>query len=503
MRRPFWILATVFGLSTFLMAQANTPTAPADASESKQAQPWKSIPIPQLPAFHPVQPKRIELKNGVVIFLQEDHELPFIGGSISIKGGERDVPAEKAGLVDLYGDTWRTSGTATKDGDQLDDVLEAKAAKVETSGDIDSTAVSWSCLKADEDAVFGIAVDLLEHPKFNEQKLNLAKQQAATSIVRRNDEASSIAGREAGILVYGKNSPYAREPEISTVMSVTVADLQKFHDKTAVANNMLIGVVGDFDSAAMEQKLRAAFEGLPRGTAIAAAPANFAGPKPGVYFVDKNDVNQSNVFIVGLGTERKNPDYYALSMMNEIFSGGFGSRLFQNVRTKLGLAYSVGGAYGASYDHPGMFQVEAATKSESTVAAIKAIQDQINQLKEKPFTDEELQKAKDQLLNSFIFRYDSREKVLAARTRLEFYGYPADYLDKYRAALEKVTTADLSRVAKKYIDPSKLAILVVGNTSEFGTPLTDLGLGQPQALDITIPMPPGMGEQQPGGKGQQ
>jgi hypothetical protein len=135
------------------------------------------------------QPKRIELKNGVVIFINEDHDLTFINGSISIKGGERDVPAGKAGLVDLYGDTWRTSGTATRNGDQLDDLLEAKAAKVETGGDVDSTAVSWSCLKADEDQVFDIAVDLLEHPKFDEQKLNPAKQQAATSIVRRNDDA--------------------------------------------------------------------------------------------------------------------------------------------------------------------------------------------------------------------------------------------------------------------------------------------------------------------------
>jgi zinc protease len=497
-----WIATGLLCASTLALAQATASAAPPDSSEAKQAQPWKAIPIPPLPAFHPAQPKRIELKNGVVIFLEEDHELPFISGSISIKGGERDVPADKAGLVDLYSDAWRTSGTATKNGDQLDDLLEAKAAKVETSGDVDSTGISWSCLKADEDLVFGIAVDLLEHPKFDDQKLTLAKQQAATSIVRRNDDAAEIAGREAAILVYGKDNPYARQPEIASVMSVTVADLQKFHDRMLAPNNMLIGVVGDFDSAVMEQKLRAAFEGLPRGTAAPPAPKAFTEPKPAIYYVDKNDVNQSNVWLLGLGTERNNPDYYALSMMNEIFSGGFGSRLFQNVRTKLGLAYSVGGAYSAAYDHPGMFHVSAATKSETTVATIKAIQDQINDLKTQPFTDRELQNAKDQLLNSFIFQYDSKEKVLAARTRFEFYGYPADFLEKYRAGIEKVTTADLSRVAKKYIDPSKLAILVVGNVSEFGTPLTALGLGQPQALDITIPMPPGMGEQ-PGGKGQE
>src|SRR5271168_923958 len=105
----------------------------------------------------------------------------------------------------------------------------------------------------------------------------------------------------------------------------------------------------------MERTLRTAFEGLPMGSPIQAPKGDFPGPKPGVYFVEKSDVNQSNVRVVGLGTERSNPDYYALSIMNEVFSGGFGSRLFQEVRTKRGLAYSVGGAYGAAYDHPGMF----------------------------------------------------------------------------------------------------------------------------------------------------
>ena len=474
------------------VAQTAAPTAPA------QAQPWKTIPIPPLAEFHPAQPKRIVLKNGAVVFLIEDHELPFISGFIEMKGGSRDEPAAKAGLVDLYGDAWRTSGTTTQDGDKLDDILEAKAAKVETGGDIDSTSVSWNCLKQDEEQVFGIALDLLLHPAFNDQKLNLSKQQMAAGIVRRNDSASGIASREAAKLVYGAKSPYAREPEIATVMSVTVADLKAWHERTVIPNGMVIGVSGDFDSSAMEQRLRKAFEGLPSGKPIEEAKQEFPGPKPGVYFVQKSDVNQSNIRILGLGTERKNPDYYALSVMNEIFSGGFGSRLFHEVRTKRGLAYAVSGAYGASYDHPGTFTVGASTKSATTVDATQAMLEEIDALKTRPFTEEELKRAKDQVLNSFIFNYDSKDKVLAEQARLEFYGYPLDFLDKYRDAVEKVTTADLERVAKKYIEPSKLAILVVGNSSEFGTPLSKLGAVQ--TLDITIPMPPGMaGPQGPDG----
>lgn len=467
------------------------------ATHAQSAQSWKSIPIPPLNAFHPQEPKRIELPNGLVIFLEEDHELPLVNGFVELRGGSRDIDPAKAGLVDLYGETWRTSGTATINGDRMDDLLEAKAAKVETSGDLDSTSVSWSCLKADQDQVFALAVDLLMHPAFNPQKLELAKQAAAAEIIRRNENPSGIASREASKLVYGANSPYSREPEMATVGSVTVDDLKKWHDRTVVPNNIIIGVVGDFDSAQMERKIREAFEPLKQGTKIAAPAEKFSGPKPGVYLVDKQDVNQSNIWIVGLGTERRNPDYYALTLMNEIFSGGFGSRLFQKVRTQLGLAYSVSGSYGASYDHPGLFRVVAGTKSASTVDATQAMLKEIDNLKTQPFTETELKNAKDQILNSFIFSYDSKDKILSERVRLEFYGYPPDFLEKYRAGIEKVTTADVQRVAKKYIEPSKLAILVVGNSAEFGTPLDQLGKVQP--VDITIPMPAGM--EAPGGKG--
>jgi zinc protease len=174
--------------------------------------------------------------------------------------------------------------------------------------------------------------------------------------------------------------------------------------------------------------------------------------------------------------------------MNQIFSGGFGSRVVQNVRTKLGLAYSVGGSFGAAYDHPGIFRVEAATKSQSTVAATEAMLAEIGRLKTDPPTPAELNKAKDQVLNSFIFHYDSPDKTLNEQVVLAFYGYPADTLEKYKSGIEKVTAADVTRVANKYIDVSKLAIVVVGNEAQI-TPKLDT-LGNVTNIDITIPPPP-------------
>jgi zinc protease len=475
-----------------LSQTAEKPAAkPAAAPTSKPAisQPWKKIPVPPLHAFKPVQPRRIELANGLVLFLQEDHELPFISGSILIRGGSRDEPAEKVGLVSLYGQTWRTSGTAAANGDVLDDRLEAKAAGIETAGGTATTSVAWNSLKGDFDSVFATTVELLLHPAFSKDKLLLAKRQMEAGIARRNDDASGIAAREAALVVYGEKSPYARRTEYATVEAVALDDLQAWHDRTVVPNNMIVAVSGDFDGAAMEATLRKAFEPLPKGTPFDTAKLDFPGPTPGVYFVNKADVNQSNVFIVGLGTERSNPDYYALNVMNEVFSGGFGSRVVQNVRTKLGLAYSVGGTYGALYDHPGMFRVGAGTKSASTAAATQAMLDEIGKLKTEPPTVDELRKAKEQVLNSFIFNYDSRDKTLNEQVTLAFYGYPPDFLEKYKEGIEKVTAADVSRVANKYIDPSKLAIVVVGNEAELTPPLSKLG--KVTTLDITIPPPPG------------
>jgi len=488
-----WALAPAGWLSRCLLLLF----ALASPLAAQQDKPWEKIPIPPLKEFKPQQPKRLELKNGIVLFLQEDHELPFVSGSVLIPGGSRDEDPARAGLVDLYGQTWRTSGTAKMDGDAMDDLLEARAAHIETSGGVESTSLSWDSLKGDADQVFSLALDLLFHPKFSEDKLRLAQQQEATSIVRRNDEESSIAYRESDKLVYGTDSPYTRQPELATIGKVSIRDLQEWHDRT-IGNKLIIGVIGDFDPVAMEAKLRAAFEPLPPARALPPRRDAFREPKQAVYFVNKEDVNQSNVQIVGLGTDRRNPDVPALAVMNDILGGGFASRLFQKIRTEKGLAYGVGGGYGFSYDHPALFRVVVMTQSASTVDATRLAMEEISGLTTRPFTEEELKRAKDNILNSFLFRYDTKEKVLSERERLEFYGYPADYLEKYEATLRTVSLADVTATARKHIHPNDLAILVVGNGAEIKPGLDALGLGPVHAVDITIPGASGAGPDGPG-----
>ena len=477
---------TSLSLMLLLMfAAAVFTTIPQAAA---QATSWQQIPIPPLPAFKPQQPKRIELKNGMVIFLQEDHELPLIDGSVRIRGGSVNEPASKTGLVDIYSEVWRTGGTKSQTGDELDDFLEVRAAKVETGGGPDSTTISFSCLKADLDDVFKAFVDVLENPEFRADKIDIAQKEEGDGISRRNDEVGEIAQRESVKLAYGADNPYARVPEYSTVAAITRQDLIDWHGRYVHPNNMILGISGDFDSAAMEARLRKAFDAWPKGPALPKNDVHYAPAKPGYYLVPKDDVNQSSIHMVGLGTTRDNPDYYAINVFNETFGGGFSSRLFNDIRTKRGLAYGVSGSIGSNFGHPGILQVSIGTKSGTTIEAIQAADEDIDDLAKHPITDDEIQHAKDSILNAFIFRLDSPDKILSERITYEYYGYPPDWLDKYQAEIKKVTAADVNRVAAKYLHKDQLAVLVVGNTKDFDKPLSTLGAVK--EVDITIPPPP-------------
>ncbi len=461
----------------------NEPQAAAQASD------WQQIKIPPLPSFHPQEPKRVELPNGMVIFLQEDHELPLIDGVARVRGGSRSEPANKVGLAEIYGEVWRTGGSKGQTGDQLDDFLEIRAARVETGDGADSTSISWSCLKGDFNDVFKIFADLLRQPEFREDKVDLAHKEFFDAISRRNDDVGEIAGRESVKLAYGGQNPYARVAEYKTVAAVTRQDLLDWHHAHVHPNNIILGVAGDFDSAQMEAKLREAFGSWPKGLATKKDEIEFQPAKPGYYLIPKEDVNQSSIRMVELGTRRDNPDYYAIQVFNEAFGGGFSSRLLRNIRTEKGLAYSVGGGVGTAFDHPGILRLSMGTKSATTVESIQALYEQIDDLTKNPISEDEIKRAKDAILNSFVFNIDTPEKILRERMAYEFYRYPEDFLERYRAGIEKVGRADVMRVAAKYLHKDRLAVLVVGNAPEFDKPLSSLG--PVTNVNIAIPPPPG------------
>ena len=472
----------------------------ATLAPAQQLTPWNKVQAPPLPAFTPPQPTRIQLANGMVIFLQPDHELPLISATARIRGGSISEPPNKTGLTDIYGEVWRTGGTKTKSGDEMDDFLEARAAKIETDNQSDSTSISLDCLKADFDAVFQMYLDLLHNPEFRADKIELAKREMYTAISRRNDNVDSIVHRESLIIGYGKDNPYARVPEYATVAAVARQDLMQWHQQYVYPNNIIFGITGDFDPQAMEAKLRQAFETWQKGPQAERPSMKFTAPKAGLYLVRKADIDQTTISMVSQGIERSNPDYYAVSVMNEIFGGGFSSRLFNNLRTAKGLAYAVGGGVGYGWDHPGLTNLEMQTKSASTVEGIQGLDTEMDGLLNNPPDQEELNRAKDNILNSFIFQFDTPEKVLREKMAYEFYHYPLDFLERYRSNVEKVTAEDVARVAHKYVHKDQMAVLVVGNPTEFGKALTTLG--PVQDIDIAIPPPPASLMHQQGGGAQ-
>ncbi|HOK46097.1 MAG TPA: pitrilysin family protein, partial [Bryobacteraceae bacterium] len=435
------------------------------------------------------EPVRFQLPNGMTVFLVEDHELPMISVSALVRTGSRWEPADKVGLASITGTVMRTGGTASRPGDQLDEELDRLGAIVETGIGQDSGGATVSVLKEDIDTGLTILADILQNPAFPEDKITLAKIRMRESVARRNDDPGEIASREFRRILFGKDSPYARVPEYATIDSITRDDLVAFHRQFFQPENVILGVWGDFDAAEMRAKIentlgKWARGGRPQPPVPDIDPA--ARNRAGIYAINKDDVNQSRVLMGFIGGKRNDPDYYALTVANTILGGGFSSRLMNHVRADQGLAYSVGSSWAAGWDRPGYFVASGATKSETTVKIINAIKAEIQKLAE-DVTDDELARAKDAILKGFAFEFDSTGEIVRRLMTYEYFGYPSDYLQRYRDNIEKVTKADVLRVAKQYLKTDNLAILVLGREKDFDQPLTALGEVTP--IDISIPAP--------------
>jgi predicted Zn-dependent peptidase len=382
----------------------------------------------------------------------------------------------------------RTGGTTSRTGDELDEILENLAASVETGIGDDAGSASMSVLKEDLDTGLSILADILMNPAFREDKIELEKVQHRSGISRRNDNPGGITRREFGKLIYGADSPYARTTEYDTINSITRDDLVAFYQKFFRPNNVILGVLGDFNSEEMLAKIQETFKGwepaeidLPEKPQIPEAYAKK------IALVNKDDVNQTNIRMGHIGWLRKNEDYPALVVMSQILGIGFSSRLINSIRVEKGLAYSVGNNYGAGYDVPGVFFIACGTKSEATVTAIEAILVEVEKMRTDEVSDDELKQAIDGFMNSSVFDYDTKGEILSRALRYEYHEYPQDFVEQLMAGIREVTKADVRRVAAQYLHPDKFTLIAVGKASDFDKPLNTLG--DVTEVDITIPPP--------------
>lgn len=477
-----FLTAALLGLS--LAAQpAPVARAPMPSYKTLKYPALKEVKIPEVAPF--------TLANGAKVYLLSNHELPVVSGFALVHTGNLFEPREKAGLSGIVGSVMRTGGTKSKTGDQLNEQLENIAASVESNIGESNGRVSFNCLKENTDEVLAAFKDVLTAPEFRQDKLDLAKTQEKSGIARRNDDPGGIARREFSDILYGKDNPYGWSVEYETIDRITRQDLVDWHRRYFFPKNLTFAVYGDFDAAEMRAKLEKLFaDWTVEQPAVPPFPKVDLTARPGVYVASKNDVNQTSFRIGHLAnTTLRDKDYPALEVMASVLGGSpFTSRLGSAIRVQRGYAYQIGADWAANYDHAGIFLIVGGTKSENTVPALKTIQEEVTKFISSEPTEAELKSAKDKILNTFVFNFDSPSKTLSRLVTYDYYGYPKDFIFEYQKAIEAVTRADVHRVAKQYLKPADFTYVLVGNPGEFKTPLTALNMTV-KNIDLTIPEP--------------
>ncbi len=458
----------------------------ANMAPSSAANP-RTMTFPEL-KFEIHKAERIVLDCGMPVYLLRDTELPIINMTAMVRTGSVYVPAEKSGLAGLTGSVMRSGGAGGMTPEKMDDELEFMASSVESGIGSDMGTVSLTTLVKNFDRTLKIFSDVLLRPDFSEKRIDIARKQAVEGLRRKNDDPKEIAGREIGKAVYAGH-PLGEEITYASLKGITRQDMLDFHRRFFRPDSMILAVSGDFNRDSLIKSLNATFTGVKQ------APLALPDiPQPSQVFkgdviYGRKDVNQSVIRMGHLGINKDNPDIYAVRILDYILGGSFTSRLTMEIRTNQGLAYSVSSHFDIGRRFTGSFIAETETKAESTVKAIGLMKDIIAGITKEPVSDQELNSAREYMINSFMFGFNSPSSIVTQRARLEYYGYPEGYLERYRDNIAKVTKTDILNVARKYLHPDAFKLVVIGDAARFDQPLSKLGTVRELDLTIDIPKP--------------
>jgi zinc protease len=425
---------------------------------------------------------RVVLKNGMVVYIAEDPTLPLVNIELTLRTGSYLEPAGKEGLAAFTGSQIRRGGTRSLTAEQLDEKLDFLAANVSTGIGETSGRASLNALRDNLDESLKVFVEMLKEPRFQEDRLALAKEQALQDMKKRNDDSEDVEAREWNVLLYGEDHFSNRFTTAASVQSITRQDLVDFHKKYVSPANMIAAVSGSFSRPQMTQKLEAAFANWPGPAAtVPPVPSEIHTAAPGIYRIQK-DVNQGRVSIGLPSVRRGDPDAYALEVMNEILGGsGFTSRIMKTVRSDEGLAYSAGSGLRLGVYYPGSFRAEFQSKSRTVAYAAQLVLQEIKGMRDKPVTDEELDTIKRNLIETFPSTFGSKAQTVGIFAADEYTRRDPSYWQTYRDRIRAVTAADVQRVAQKYLTPDKMVVLVVGDQKEI-----DLGDGKHQTSLLAL-----------------
>lgn len=480
----YTFLAVALILAAFGMAAASGAVGNA-AKIDQSKPPSEAVKTVEKMKFKPLKyniPKvgreveRVVLPNGMILYLREDHRYPEVSISGIIRTGSAYEKKNRYGVAGLTGTVMRTGGTKDYTPEKLNEELEFMAATLETSIGVESGGIYLTVISPQLDKGLDLFAQVLRYPRFDKDELELAKSQIKAGLKRRNERASNIGRLEFYGRVYSDYS-YGWEYEWDVIKNIDRKDLIAWHKRFYRPNNMMFAVVGDFKKEEIIKAFNKRFGDWPKGkvdfTGLQEVKMKFI---PGIFYAEKKQ-DQSYIRLGHLGVKRTNPDVYALKVMDFILgSGGFRSMLMEKVRSDEGLAYSVGSYFNTTSRVHGTSGAYSSTRADATVKALELILSIIKKMRTEKVSKERLVEAKSSIVNSFLFEFKTPTQQTLKLMMLEYNDMPRDYYEKYTDRIKAVTVGEVLRVAKKYLQPDKLTIIIVGDKERFDKPLTSLGV---------------------------
>lgn len=477
-RTPVVVATPVPGPTATEPVTVATPVAaPADTPQKPP-----TLPAPKSLALPPVVERT--LPNGLRLLVVEHHELPLVDMILLVRSGHEVDPPRHAGLSSMVA-AMLDEGAGKRNALQIADQSAYLGVRLGTGSGWDQSSVSLHAPTTQLDSALALFADVALRPTFPQAELERLRAERVTGIIQNRDRPTVIADQAFASLVYGGDHPYGR-PTVGTeasIKQITRADVLRFYQTYFRPNNATLIVVGDVSPADVERRVNALFGGWQRRAVPAASYGRTpAGHATTVYLVDKPGAAQSSFRIGTVGVARSTQDFFPLQVMNTILGGSFTSRLNNNLREVKGYTYGAGSGFSMRAQ-PGPFTARAEIVAAKTDSALLEFMKELNAIRD-TVPGAELQKAKNYLMLQLPNAFESTSDIAQQLVPVALYGLPLNYYDAYAQRLASVTQADVQRVARQYVDPSKLSIVIVGDRRSVEAGLRAAKVGDVQLRGI-------------------